>query len=358
MRILILCPANTRGNCGVLDYSLALSDCLRKHSIDSSVFAIDKHKDPNHKKLIDFIQYFKPDWTSLQFVSYAYAKRGLITPFSLPWQKIKGRVGTHILFHETWNGAHVGASLKQRIIGLLQRFGIQYVVFRMKPNIVHTTNPLYVAMLGYLGISSTMLPLFSNIPISTSDLNPYEPLLARLVSGSTSKNWLIAALFGSIHPSSNLLYAISWLHSVSSRDSKHLLVVSLGKAAGASSIFENLANSLSSTSDVFFHVVGKLDASDLSLWIKNADCCLCTTPHNIIQKSGSAKAFLEHGVPIIAMDHGSSVRCVSYKSLDLTPDIWLFGDPRLVSSHSLPPRKAPSSCIDEVALQFLADLGV
>jgi hypothetical protein len=103
-------------------------------------------------------------------------------------------------------------------------------------------------------------------------------------------------------------------------------------------------------------VTGPLSSSDLSSWINYADCGLSTTPFNIIDKSSSALAFVDHGLPVIVMDPGSPVRGIDYCQQDLTPDFWLFGDPRLETFECMPPRHASMPRKDRVVQQFIEDL--
>jgi hypothetical protein len=134
------------------------------------------------------------------------------------------------------------------------------------------------------------------------------------------------------------------------------LVVSLGHCPTAESTFAALAPQLPAEGRPTFLVKGRLDSAALSPWIRWADCGLATTPFNIIEKSGSAIAFAEHGVPVIVMDAGADVRGVALPREDLAPEFWLFGDQRLDALTGLPPRRMPQSRLDQVAKQFLVDL--
>ena len=357
MKLLILSPSYVAGTCGVLDYSQLLCEQLRLHSVDASVYSINSQADPSHSKLTEYIDFFQPDWISLQFVSYAYSKRGLISSHSLPWTKLRGRLGSNVIFHETWIGAHLGASLRQRSIGALQRSGIKKAMRIMKPDVVHTTNHLYMRMLERAGISNTLLPLFGNIPISQSSFNPYIKLFDLMAPGTSQSDWLVAAFFGTIYPSKHLLDALIWLQNFCLQKQKLLLITSLGYSPMAPSLFSDLTLRLPSNESLFFHFTGKLESNTLSTWIGNADFGLSTTPFNIIDKSGSALAFREHGIPVIVMDKGVPLRGLTYEMPDLSPEVWMFGDERLLNVSTLPTRRTPYSRISRVTTQFLLDLG-
>lgn len=356
MKIVFLADSDRLGESGVGDYALHLCSALQALNVDAVVDRLGPPGSSWRTNLPERIRKAQPDWLSYQFVPYAYAHRGWVGRRTLPWHVLKGRLGTHVMFHEIWIGAHQGASLRDRAIGALQRRGIQNVVRLLCPNRVHCSNRLYSAMLQRAGIPNRRLPLFGNIPVTIGGSDPYEAVLAGLVPGCMRSRWVVAAVFGSIYPSENLLPALRWLQNSSLRQGKRLLVVSLGHSPTAESTFAALAAQLPDEGRPAFLVKGRLDAAALSLWIRYADCGLATTPFNIIEKSGSAVAFAEHGVPVIVMDAGADVRGVSLPRQDLSPEFLLYGDQRLEALQGLPPRRDPQPRLERVAKQFLTEL--
>jgi len=277
---------------------------------------------------------------------------------TLPWHALRGRTGTHVMFHELWIGFYQDASLRARVIGALQRRGIQRLIRNLHPDRVHCGNPLYSAMLHQAGIANCLLPLFSNIPVCAHTCDPYEVLLATVNPSRSRSGWVVAALFGSIYPTVNLLAALHWLQDLCLRNGQRLLLVSLGYSSTAEATFAQLAQQLPAEGKPIFLVKGRLDSACLSSWIYSADCGLATTPFNIIQKSGSAIAFAEHGVPVIVMDAGADVKGVALPERDLAPEFWLFGEKRLAALNGLPPRRDPQPRLEGVAKQFLEDLQI
>jgi hypothetical protein len=356
MYILFLADSNQLGESGVGDYALSLSASLRAFNVDSSVECLGPPGSSLRSSLVALLKDVQPDWVSLQFVPYACAKRGLVGRGTLPWRQLRGRIGTHLMFHELWIGAHNRASLQDRAIGTLQRQGIKNVVRELNPGVIHCTNRLYSQMLQQAGIHNNVLPLCGAIPVSLGGPDPYVEILTTLRYGSRRSGWIVAALFGSIHPSENLLPALQWLQDRCLRYGKRLLMVSLGKCPSAETIFKSLASGFPEAAKPAFFVKGRLSASTLSSWIRCADCALATTPFNIIEKSSSAVAFAEHGVPVIVTDAGADVRGVALPRQDLAPDFWLFGDRRLDALNVLPPRREPQPRIGRVVKQFLEDL--
>jgi len=356
MKILFLADSIQPGESGVGDYALQICAKLQALNVDAVVDCLGAPNSLLRASLAERVSQAKPDWVSFQFVPYAYAHRGWVGRSTLPWDALRGRRGTHVMFHEIWIGAHQGASLRDRAMGGLQRRGIQKLICQLRPDKVHCSNRLYSAMLLRAGIPNRLLPLFGNIPVTMAALDPYEQVLAGLVPGLPRSGWLVAAHFGSIYSSEHLLLALRWLQECCLRQGKRLLVVSLGHSPTAEASFAGLARQLPADGRPCFLVKGRLEASALSPWLRCADCGLATTPFNIIEKSGSAVAFAEHGVPVIVMDPGADVRGVSIPRQDLAPEFWLFGDKRLEAPNGLPPRRDPQPRLDRVAKQFLEEL--
>jgi hypothetical protein len=341
---------------GVGDYALLLADALRLRGLTVVLHAFDLHAPLAKATLLEAAKKADPDWVSFHFVPYAYAHRGLIGPRTLPWEQLRGRVGTHILFHEIWIGAHQGAMWRHRLVGFFQRRGIVQALRLLKPDVVHCTNFLYSALLEKAAITNQILPLFSNVPVCLKGYDPYTELLGRLTPGSNRSDWIVAGLFGSIYPSINLLPCIKWLQSRALSQSKRLLIVSFGNSPMAKAAFTALDKHLSGSYRPLFHVEGRLDVAAISSWIRGADCGLATTPFNIIEKSSSAVAFAEHGVPVIVMDEGALARGIVHQMPDLAPQFWLYGDKRLEAFDCLPSRRPHHSRLNHVVLQFVKDL--
>lgn len=356
MNFLIVADSDQAGASGVGDYALLIAESLKSRNFNVTFETLGPPDSLSRFSFVKRLQQAQPDWVSFHFVPYAYAHRGLVGRRTLPWKALRGRIGTHILFHEIWIGAHQGASWRQRASGLIQRFGIQAAMHDLRPDVVHCTNTLYSAMLKKAGISNKVLPLFGAVPVVSGGFDPYPDLLRRLVPGSNRIEWVVAAMFGTMHPTDNLLVALNWLGTKCQSRGQHLLLVSLGHCPTATPTFNALASYFSEPATPFFHVTGKLDSSSLSSWILGADCGFATTPFNIIDKSSSAVAFVEHGIPVIVMDAGAPIPGIPHQQPDHTPEFWLLGDSRLDLFDGLPPRREPSPRRDFVVNQFLDDL--
>ena len=356
LKLVIIADSNQQGESGVGDYALILAQSLRSRGVSVVFESLGAPRRSSRLAMVERVRTAEPDWVSFQFVPYAYAHRGLVGRSTLPWEKLRGRIGTHILFHEIWIGSYQGAPWRQRSIGFLQQVGIQQMLRRLRPEVVHCTNLLYSAMLNRAGVTNHVLPLFGAIPLMSGGSDPYTAMLTNLAPRSDRADWVVAALFGKIYPCFHLLPALQWLNARCLSQGQNLLVVSLGHCPTAAATFEELASGFSDPGRPYFHVVGKLDASVLSSWIRGADCGLATTPFNIIDKSSSSVAFAEHGIPVFVVDPGAPIRGLDYTQPDLAPEFWLIGDKRLDDLEWPPQRRVPQSRRDHVVNQFLGDL--
>lgn len=353
MKIVFISDSDQPSSSGVGDYTLTLCSVLSGLGIESSVERLGPPGSSLRASLVDRVQKSKPDWVSFQFVLYAYANRGLVDINTLPWRNLRGSRGTHVMFHETWIGFQVGASLRERAIGFVQREGIKRAMRLLQPDLVHSSNSLYCIMLAASGIPSMKLPLFGSIPLCKATRDPYKDLLIESFNDAQRASWIVAAFFGQIYPSANLISAVRWLHSKCCRQGKRLMLVSLGNCPTADSTFQALACVSYDGAPPSFHVAGSMPSSVLSPWLSYANCGLATTPYNLIEKSSSAVSFVEHGVPVIVSDPGAAIRGVPHNNPDFAPHYWLFGDKRLDVADPLPQRFAPQPRVEFVARQFI-----
>jgi len=356
VRIAFITDSDRVGESGVGDYTLLLSEALRAQGVEAGVFTLAEFQGSDSQRAISRMTGFAPDWVSFQFVPYAYAFRGLVNASTLPWRRLRGKRGTHMMFHEIWIGAHQGARWRDRIIGALQRRGIRSVVKVLRPEAVHCSNQLYGSMLSAAGISNRILPLFGNIRLAWGGADPYAEQVARLDPGSKRKDWTVAVLFGSLYPNTGARGLLQWMSETARRHGRRLLVASVGRCTDAASHFAAWKQPLDESREVSFHVQGPMPVEQISNWLQHADCGISTTPYNIIEKSGSAAALVEHGLPVLVCDEGAPIRCLANVRPDLAPRFWLGKEPRLAELRDLPAKRRPYDGLAEVAKSFLQQL--
>jgi hypothetical protein len=242
-----------------------------------------------------------PDWVSLQFVSYAFNRKGL-TLAELYWlpRLLRGR-RLHVMLHELWVGLGVMRSPKNIVVGTLQRWVLMMLLDRLRPLVLHTSNDYYGAELARHGVQASVLPLIGNIPVTAESADDWladavicngGPDLAR-----RDRFWLLG-LFGSIPagwPSDHFFARLGALARASDR---RALVISAGVAGSASSPL--LAAWRVKHPHIDFVALGPRSALEISQFLNSIDFGITPHPIYLLGKSGSAAAVLEHGIPLIA----------------------------------------------------------
>ena len=314
MKIVFLCGSLEAGRDGVGDYTRSMAAELIKNGYTVALLAINdafitevfrglqsnkginipvlrmpsSYNNYNKTKLATaWVNDFNPEWLSLQFVPFAYHKKGL--PFKLVrfLQKLGNGRQWHVMFHELWVGMGAHASKKHVFWGGIQRRLIKSMVSELKPEVIHTHTWLYQAQLAKIKIKATLLPLFSNIPRieSPHKSNLYSNAEIRLI------------FFGSLHPFTDLQ---SFLNEILNFQKNSELMVSLqflGRSGPQLHIWQQACDRMRIETKIF----GEQDPENISRLLQNAHAGVTTTALPMIQKSGSVAAMQEHGLPVICI---------------------------------------------------------
>lgn len=374
MNLVFLCGSIEPGKDGVGDYARRLAHFCKSQGHTVSLIAlndawVEKNSANPDKSEFRFtyslswkrrlvalqalLDHLQPHWISLQFVPYAYQKKGLATALARRLACLQHNARWHIMFHELWLGLDPAASLKHRITGWLQKTGVLRVLSDLKPSCVHTHASAYAEILQAQTIHAHPLPLFSNIPIvATPDFTPFYERLASAGSSLRPDNRRekkVLLFFGSLHPewTPDLL-----LEKTKSAPRVFLSVGRLGQSG--EQVWENFRRSAPPATE--FHAWGDCSDTLLSTALQFADAGVAATPWSLIQKSGSVAAMIEHGLPVIVTRN------------DFLPHTPAALDP-LWREHLHPiwesdfafstlQRHTPTSHLERVGAQFLHDLGV
>ncbi len=276
----------------------------------------------------NWLKAFSPDWLSLQFVPFGYHKKGL--PFGLGKRlaALNGNAMKHIMFHELWVGLDEGSPFKHRIWGVMQRAIIMDIVSRLNPRLVHTQTEPYRIVLGREKIKASILPLFGNIlPVSGDGWNGLlEPLVSEAAGKKMDRGkFYLAGVFGAVHPEWNAREAVNVLLPLARRFQKRLVLVLLGKNNVTREMLGRLKFEL--INDASIVVTGERTNAEISRILQTLDLGLATTPLQIIQKSGSVAAMLEHGLTILATRDDWRLRGTNIQMSEVSP--------RLITSKQL-----------------------
>ncbi len=322
MRILFLCSCLEPGRDGVGDYVrllaracarlghecaiAALNDSFVHHSTESTEERLRIVRLPSCGSWADlngkaqaFREEFKPDWISLQLVPYAFNKRGMLFNFASSIRPIIGRVPLHIMFHELWLGAGRPSPLRFHVTGFFQRIAIRRLLAELKPELVTASNPVHVEMLRTLGTNAAILPLFGNVPIAPGDF----PVISKILAGTgiTTENraesW-IGLFFGSLHPEWKPEPFMTYLESAARKAGKKICLILSGRTGTyGDEIWQKMQRDYGSR--CAFLNLGEQPAELLSALLQSADFGIAASPWQLIGKSGTVAAMLDHGLPVV-----------------------------------------------------------
>jgi hypothetical protein len=365
MKILFLSGSNNSQKSGVADYISCLIsspaaqqvDCLSLSlhepsvsttcpdlSTNSPTFIRYSASDPwsvKSQRLTKQIEKFSPDWISLQYVPYAFHRKG--TPLGLLscLSSVKSHSRWHVMAHELW--VDPSAGMKNRLLSKVQREILRQLLRTLQPRAVHTSNFWYRDQLCGIGWPAEILPLFSSIPFA-------QGFGTQLVANRSE--WIFL-LFGSInaewHPEP-LLCSIEQARLAHGKDRCHFISV-----GNLSDYAINLWDSLDGLgyNALRFSRLGELSPEDVSLQMQQADFGIAVTPSHLIEKSASAAAMKAHGLPIL-IDRVSASCEDWHKHLKQSGYILL--DDSFISQMGAATKSPPANSLDIVARQFIDSL--
>jgi glycosyltransferase involved in cell wall biosynthesis len=303
----------------------------------------------------EWLEEFNPDWVSLQFVPFGFHPKGLCFGLGEKLSHINSKARWHIMFHELWLGLGEKSPVKHRFWGAMQRRIVQDLAKRLRPQVVHTQADPYWMALSREGITASILPLFSNIPYVKGDAwkEILEPLIVKATGRSPNrKDLYLAGVFGGVHPEWSAEKTVEVLLPLAQRFQKHLVLIFFGKNSLMSEAFNELSV-LRNRAQVIS--VGEKTVSEISKILQSLDLGLATSPRQIIQKSGSVAAMLEHGLPVLVTRDDWRMRGTNGQSAEEFPDLFSAGQFALL--ETLPSRRYPlkAKCTVEQVAGWLAN---
>jgi hypothetical protein len=270
---------------------------------------------------------FDADWVSLQYVPFGFHPKGLCFGLGKTLSAISPKAHWHFMFHELWLGLGRHAPVKDRIYGVLQRRIVLQLFHQLRPQSLHTHADPYRRVLTREGAQVSILPLFSGVPVVEGDgwQGLVEPLASKAAGKTQARNSLyLAGIFGGVHPEWNVAPAVNALLPLVHRSRKRLVLVFLGKNNLTQEAFNKIKLALQDRADVI--VMGERTNEEISRIMQTLDFGLATSPRQMIQKSSSAAAMLEHGLRLL-----------------VTRDDWRLREsdapPDEVSDHFLTPKQ-------------------
>lgn len=292
---------------------------------------------------------FKPDWISLQLVPYGFENRGILRTFptalkaSLPDAKLQ------IMLHEIWSGVDRLSPLKTRILGMIQKRYIKKMLKLLNPQCIHTSNTFYKTLLEQESLNVSRLPLFGNIPHHSWEPDAVHQQFIAPYIQPTPADLIHIGIFGSIHREWNPEPSLSIIAKYAAQNGKQLLFTSIGRIGAAGDcIWEHMQQR---HPEVTFIRHGEATPETISGWLQSLDFGIATSPMHIIEKSGTVKAMLEHGLPVIVTRLGEA----NHEAMPTDTQLFPFDDdfPKL---HKQLRRTAPRSGLEHTTQQFIHEL--
>ena len=291
--------------CGISDYIFLLSDKLYKLQHECNIFSIDKNWGEEFKNLNT------QELTSIQFTPYIYSTSRLNGKNLSSLAEFIKTNKVHINFHEIWIGAYPNASLKEKFIGWHQQKEILKFLELVNPCHVTCSNAAAMDRLTQAGIQAKYLYLFGNVP--------YDPSVDISVS-----NNLRIALFGTPYEKFPYNHLAERLNEISAFLNKpvELRIIGRQRVNGGLDQIRNTSKQFNFS----FSETGELSPQLISKELQSCNLGLCTTPYDILGKSGATAAMLEHGLPVLAFDDGDTPKDKLFVFEQFSDQVYLLDD--------------------------------
>ena len=254
------------------------------------------------------IERFNPDWVSIQFVPYAFHPKGLFKEFLQGIPILTAKQNVHVTFHEIWIGEYPRAPIKERFIGSLQKKMICKLLQVIDPMVVNYTNAGAMTRMQKAGLVAQHLPIFGNIKVSDKKEEGwlFEKLneANRPVSKQGMKGFLWFGFFGSIHDQWPARQILERLRMFTTAQDKRPGLLHAGIIGNNRKRWREIKSKYAG--DWLFHSFGELDEDEISQYLLALDYGLTSTPWDLVGKSGTIAAMVEHGLPVIVNIEGGT----------------------------------------------------
>ncbi len=380
MRIAFICGSLEPGRSGVGDYAVSLAaECVRRGRPCRALSLNDRHvSEPAVSEIsgveilrlpgslpweeriaraLASIQAMNADWVSFQMSCYGFNDKGIIAGLAKRFRRLSAGRNAHLMFHELWIGLPESSGWKDRVVGGIQKFFILDFLRQIRPRVVHTNTAAYRALLDKCGVRSTVLPLFSAIPIVPVGGSewPLEELASRGIPigrGNRGEYWIFG-MFGSIPPEWKPEPLFGCLSEAASARGRKLVVTATGNMdPGSLRSWEAFARDFAGRAA--FHHFGGRSPEQVSEIFNTLDFGIATSSWAVIGKSSSAAAMRDHGLPVIVTRDDVTFRGCSFPE-DAAEGL-LKLDATLPQKLAAAARRPAHAGLADVAGRFLHDL--
>ena len=199
--------------------------------------------------------------------------------------ELVGETQWHIMAHELWTMPDKG--IRQQLISRCQKLITINLFKLLHPQIIHVSNFYYQDLLSACGISSSVLPLFSNIPIAPIFNNKESQSLDFCFLWYFIPTWRYTEFFRRIDIARSK-YGIDLC--------RFCLLGSCGEFADT--LWLKLEKDKISPYYEFIRY-GFLPEVEISRHLQLANFGVTTMPIHLVDKSGGVAAMVAHNLPVI-----------------------------------------------------------
>jgi hypothetical protein len=323
MKIVFICGCLEPGMDGVGDYVQRIAGTLKTkgHQVTlvalkdkyvkflqsdvekNDIFGVSSYRIPTtfsmrkrYSIISKIIEELKPDWISLQYVGFSYERYGL--PWEMPFylKTVSRNSKLQITLHELWCGMDKFSKWPERVLGFAQKLFLKSFIAIAKPKLIFTSIEFYKDELSSLGIKSIVTPVFGNIPLcefgpdDTWNKYTYESELYLIAKNL--KDWLVITFFGTVYPCPGLDKLLISTLEAAKKGNQNLAVISIGNNR-----LNNLEGNIKSFQNTKYFSLGMLPFEIINRIFDLTSFGVLTSPANRLNKSGSAIAMLERGIP-------------------------------------------------------------
>lgn len=382
MKILFICGSLEPGRDGVGDYTRRLAEECAAQGHDCNILALHDPQVQRPAELISgnvrllrlpaseswadrltratrHLQRIAPDWVSWQFVAYGFHPRGFLPSVLLQRAPELRGPKCHVMLHELWLGLEVGASLRARAVGWLQRRGVLCLLNQLAPDCLHTSQAAYQSALRRERVTAGVLGLFGNVPIANSAIRPDSSALLRWLPPATDHEParpFLGLTFGTLHPQWHPGATVDWLVATARRLARPPALVAVGRTGSHAPAILGAFRQRG----IHVGVTGELDAATVSTLLQAADFGVAAHPWELIGKSGAVAAMLDHGLPVLVPRDDWQLRgAPPFPSAASDPLLTrLAGLDAIHTDYWLAARRSPEPSLPAIAGTFLESLAL
>jgi hypothetical protein len=296
---------------------------------------------------------FAPDWVSLQFVPFAFNRKGIVALEGRWLERLLAGRRVQIMMHELWvEPLPRPVPLRRRLLRTAQRAAVLRLLRRVRAELLHTSNPVYLQLLSEAGLQASQLSLFGNVPIIAGAERDWLDAALREAGQDLARGPLLFGFFGGVDPEWDASPFFARLSQALRNIGRAGIVLSTGATPGMPERMEGWRRR---HPELGFVALGVQPAERISAYLQALDFGLTSYPYALVGKSSSIMAMLEHELPVILAwgDLIPDLPAVEpqFSSLVLRPGADLE---RFLSAP--PDRRRRGARLPEVAARFLAEL--